>query len=403
MNEDVIQHEPVHEPINERMKIDQNKNDRAIIQPRISGLWFFTILHFVLFILMVGLSVYFYRLDYLSREEDKKDEQQSKIKHYADFQQSFDTINQNINLLQDQDRQVLINIDTLKSETLVQQKKTQEKMESVYQRIMALSVIDRTDWLLAEIEHFTKLAHERIVLTHDARGAISLLNHSDQIAAEIEEYGIESVRIALQKNMRDLGVATEIDTQGLFFKIGSLIELIEALSFIDFVDKSRLAENNQPKSAFLLNNVPSDLPHDFESRVRYMLNSIYTFVTQKLVRIYRVEAQVDPILPPATQLFLKQNLRLLLEQSQLAVLRGEQKHFDWCIDQASKWIVAYFPSHQPRVKELVTTLETLKNNQISPSLPDVNDSLEAIHQFKNEWLERKAQRKQALVVKPLER
>ena len=239
MNEDVIQHEPVHEPINERMKIDQNKNDRAIIQPRISGLWFFTILHFVLFILMVGLSVYFYRLDYLSREEDKKDEQQSKIKHYADFQQSFDTINQNINLLQDQDRQVLINIDTLKSETLVQQKKTQEKMESVYQRIMALSVIDRTDWLLAEIEHFTKLAHERIVLTHDARGAISLLNHSDQIAAEIEEYGIESVRIALQKNMRDLGVATEIDTQGLFFKIGSLIELIEALSFNDFVGKVR--------------------------------------------------------------------------------------------------------------------------------------------------------------------
>lgn len=356
-------------------------------------LWFCIMMQWVVFFVAAAFLLFFYY-------EEKEKRQQSHQTHaYAlqSLRQSLDaqvaTLNQHTEIVQKTEKEQAQSAESIKKELGILQQDVSVRTDHLYQKIMAFSAVNRTDWLLEEIEHFIQLAHERLVLTHDARGAISLLKHADEIASQVTEYGVEGMRSSLQEDMRALGVVAQLDTQGLFIQMASVIELIEAFSLPDFV-----AEKPKIEAApIILNAAHEDFENSMSARMQHLFSSIYTFITQRLVRVYRVQQPMSPVMPPENQVFLKQNLRLLFEQAQLSLLRAEKERYLWCLSEAHIWIDRYFPSSDPKTKEIQSMIQTLKQVNISPEIPPIDRSLESIRVFREVWLKRKEERQKKVL------
>jgi uroporphyrin-III C-methyltransferase len=356
-------------------------------------LWFCIVVQWIMLFLVGACAVFFY----YDEKETRQQNHQAHKHALESLRQSLDaqvaTLNQHTESIQKVEQAETKNTENLKKELGVLQQETSMRTDQLYQKLMAFSAVNRTDWLLEEIEHFIQLAHERLVLTHDARGAVSLLTHADEIASQVTEYGVEGVRTSLQEDMRALGVVAQLDTQGLFIQMTSVIELVEAFTLPDFV-----AEKPKVESAPAILNHSNEASQDFMSaRIQHLFSSVYTFITQRLVRVYRVQQPMSPVMPPENQVFLKQNLRLLFEQAQLSLLRAEKERYLWCLSEAFVWVERYFPQSDPKTKEIKSMIQSLKQVNISPEIPPVDRSLESIRVFREVWLKRKEERQKKVL------
>ena len=100
-------------------------------------------------------------------------------------------------------------------------------------------------------------------------------------------------------------------------------------------------------------------------------------------------------MPPEQQTYLQQNLHLMLEQAQLAVLRKNQALFQQSLDKALGWIHTYYDPKDAASISFVKNLTELKNNEISLELPDISGSLRTFKQFQKQRLELDTQAAQA--------
>lgn len=99
---------------------------------------------------------------------------------------------------------------------------------------------------------------------------------------------------------------------------------------------------------------------------------------EKYFVIHRRDEPVEPLMAPDQIYYLQQNLRLMLEQAQLALLDGNQAIFESSLQKAERWIVKYFVAKDPVTKALLSNLSELRGSEIDPELPDISQSLRAL-------------------------
>ena len=84
------------------------------------------------------------------------------------------------------------------------------------------------------------------------------------------------------------------------------------------------------------------------------------------------------MLPPEQQFYLKNNLKLLLSQAQLALLDGRQYAYSDSLTTAVSWLEDYFPLQESANQTVLEALQRLSKLTITSEYPDVSDSLIAI-------------------------
>ena len=102
-----------------------------------------------------------------------------------------------------------------------------------------------------------------------------------------------------------------------------------------------------------------------------------------LVKIQNVTEAAKPLLTPEQRYFLVANLRLRLSGAQLAVLRSDNQTFKSNLDQATKWLSEYFDTEDQAVQSMLTELEEISSQNLTPERPKITGSIVELQGIKS--------------------
>lgn len=258
------------------------------------------------------------------------------------------------------------------------------------QQLGAMKDSKQVDWMLDEMEYFTKLAQHRLELTQDARGSISLLEYSDRIAEGIKEQGIIEVRSAFAADLLKLKQAQNTDIEGVYLKMQALTEQIRDMAVPTREYKRDMTPINEKRAEL-------DARLNRSGGVSWTEKFVIAWEKFKLAfsgafRLQTLDEPIEPLLSPDQRVFLTQNLTLLIEQAQLGLLRRENQVYQNSLDKVLKWVDRYYrqgTSENATAKEIIQELKAIN---VDPPVPNIAASIDAVVAFKDIWLENKANR-----------
>ncbi|HTF84744.1 MAG TPA: uroporphyrinogen-III C-methyltransferase [Cellvibrio sp.] len=237
-----------------------------------------------------------------------------------------------------------------------------QRVDNTAARVLALSSVNRDDWKIAEAEYLLRLANQRVLLERNSGNAVALAQSVDEILRDLNDPDLFPVRKALASEMSELTLAGDIDREGVYLRLLALSEQIEKLPLIEPLGSTEEIW-------------PEDEPQENDSlwvkTKRGFMNVLKKFSHHLRVRDHA--QPVPAILAPDNQIYLKQNMRLMLEQAQAALLREEAQVYQSSLQKAQEWLKTYFPLNTQSVAAQAE-LADLQNVIITQSLPNFAES-----------------------------
>ena len=255
------------------------------------------------------------------------------------------------------------------------------RMAALEKQVAIVTGSHRIDWMLKEIEHFIQLAERRTSLLGDAKGALALLQEADGVARDLNEPAARGLREALVRDTHALKIAAEtsVDVDGIFLRISRLVDRVPQLNIPRY-------ELMQTEPLTQEGAQPADGIELFWGRFVGFLES--------LVRYQKHEKQ-KPVLLTSQRDYLAQSLVLLLEQGQLALLRGDNNAYRLSLNEARERI-NHFQQIQPQeIKLFNSELEALAAIKLQPPMPTLEESVRAVQVFREFWAKEKIERERA--------
>ncbi|WP_305856222.1 uroporphyrinogen-III C-methyltransferase [Balneatrix alpica] len=249
----------------------------------------------------------------------------------------------------------------------------EQRIDTGLQQMRALTSTSRTDWQLAEIEYLLRLANQRILTEGTASGALALLQSADAILRELDDVSVYPVRKALAEDLAKLEAIPKLDVEGSFLRLAALNQQVDQLSLLPVTDQETIPT--------LLKEVAGE---EAAASWGASLSEAWDKAWRKLnelVVVHKRDGEVQPLLSPQEHFYLQQNLHLMLEQAQLALLQGKQQAYDASLDKALEWIPRYFNQEQAATQALLQGLKELRQLQVAPQLPDISNSLNTLKAY----------------------
>ena len=224
-----------------------------------------------------------------------------------------------------------------------------------------------------EVDFLLRMANQRILMEHEAANALALAQSANGVLADLNNADLFPARKKLSEEIETLKLANKIDREGLYLQLLALTQQIENLPLIEPL----LGEDEEESGV-------TDAQTDTSSQGFWQRVSNFGKRTlHKLSGYVRVRDQgrrVDAILPPEDQMYLKQNLRLMLEQAQIGLLREEQHVYQASLDKAQNWIRDYYPLNE-QAEIVLNDLDQLRKYNVQQALPDFSGSAALIKEY----------------------
>ena len=80
---------------------------------------------------------------------------------------------------------------------------------------------------------------------------------------------------------------------------------------------------------------------------------------------------------------LRQNLKLMFEQAQMALLSGNQKLYEHSLSKARNWLTTYFTVDEHATRAVAEAIDELEARRITVTLPDISDSRRELKAYLN--------------------
>lgn len=223
----------------------------------------------------------------------------------------------------------------------------------------------RTDWLLAEAEYLLRIANQRLLVEKDIRGAFSALESADEVLKESDDIGVYPVRQQLAREILTLKSIRDVDRTGLYLKLEAAINSIHQLT-----DQALISDRAPGFIPSTDNALP---PGDPGLLARTW--SRFKATLMQIVVVRRMDEPVKPLLSPDQSAYARLNLQLMLEEAEMAVLRGNQELYERALTKARDTIDDWYDATNPQVAALSDTLSELASRDVDPTLPDISKSL----------------------------
>ena len=275
------------------------------------------------------------------------------------------SVNQQLGQLKEQTAAGQRNIDSL-----------QQRLTQSIQQVQAQQTISETDWLLAEAEYLLRLANQRILMEQNASGALALLRAADEVLLKADDVALYQVRQALASDISSLESIPRIDTEGVFLRLSALSSQVPNLRMLPVTDRHQLPSIIDEMTPEAVRETWGAGPRDA------FANAMQKF--EQLVVIQHRDEPIQPLLSPEQTYYLQQNLHLMFEQAQHALLQRRQAAYDESLAKAQRWIQDYFEASDSTSVALLEGIESLKQIKISVEVPAISGSLTALQQHINE-------------------
>lgn len=324
-------------------------------------------LSLLLALFAVGLAGYQY---YLQQQE-----QQQGMAQREDIARTLQARSQQLELLQADvgrlTQELKLERDAIKganqsSELL------QSRMATLEKEIATVTGSHRIDWMLREVEHFITVAEQRLTLLGDARGALALMSEADDIVRAMQEPTARQLREALVKDIHQLKLASEtnIDVEGIFIRLSDLTDRVIKLGIPTFELKQEAPETDSGEA------LPQQGVVLFWYRFKQFLGSLYD---------YQKHPKGRPVTLSADREFLAQNVIMLLQQAQLALLRGDNQAYHVSLTGARERVEMYIHQQTGETQFFVAEISDLLGVQLRPPMPTIEASTRAVRVFREFW------------------
>jgi len=216
--------------------------------------------------------------------------------------------------------------------------------------LSALSTLDRSDWQLAEAVYLLRLAQQRLTIARDLPTAQALLANADGILMDLDDLALQPLREAVARDLAALRAVPRVDVPGLYARLSAVAAEIDALVL---VRQQRLDAQQRVV---------------WRERLGAGVEAAFARLSEYLV-VRRRAVPVEPLMDPQWEGLVRQNLRLLTEQAQLALLGGEQALYTETLERAQGWLAQLVDVDATAVVALREEMRALAAESVSPPLP----------------------------------
>jgi uroporphyrin-3 C-methyltransferase len=252
-------------------------------------------------------------------------------------------------------------LDTLQSQVSDQQ-----------ERLASFSANDHDSWLRAEARYLLRLANQRIIMAQDVVSAQALLGSADAIIQELGDAGLYEVRAAIAAEQAALRAVPQIDVDGIYLRLSALIEQADKLVIFELPEQEAQPERE----------------HSDDWQVR--LERGYEQAAKKLsdyIVIRRRDVPMQALMDPQWEGLVRQNLRMLLEQAQVALLSGNQTLYEESLARSQHWVSQFFESDKAASQAMSSEIDRLSTLTVETSMPDLSRSLRALDEAMKQRLQ----------------
>jgi uroporphyrin-3 C-methyltransferase len=231
------------------------------------------------------------------------------------------------------------------------------------EQILVLGTATRGDWLLAEAAYLVRLANQRLQVERGVDNPLAILETVDDIFVQLNDPELLAVRSAVAVDIAALRMTEKVDREGIYLELQAISSALETLSILEPHTYPEIAQSDQGTE-----QAPSSLAETFER---------FSDKLGKLIVLQKRQQPIEPLLSQAEQTMVRQNLYLLLEQAQSALLREEQSIFNNSLNKSEILLRRYFQLNSES-QALITGLQALADKSVVQDLPDISASHKAI-------------------------
>ncbi|MGD2074481.1 MAG: uroporphyrinogen-III C-methyltransferase [Gammaproteobacteria bacterium] len=246
-----------------------------------------------------------------------------------------------------------------------------QELKSLSHRLSVLASLagrGESGWVLSEVEYLLRIANQRLVLQRDVETARVALRSADARLRELGDPRYVNVRRQIAAELDTLEAVPDVDTAGIVVGLGALQVLVDKLPVAGAGYAPRrpaeMSGPEQPRAAADWTELPG----------------VIWSALSEVFRVREHDRPVEPMLPPAAEYFLRENLRLQLAAARLALLRNEGAQYREALGTASEWLAVHFAQNSPQVEQAVSRLEELAALDVAPELPDISASLRLLRE-----------------------
>lgn len=278
-------------------------------------------------------------------------------------------------------------------------KLNEQNLNSLNERLAAVSTLDNNVWLISQANYLVHLAGRKIWSDQDYTSARLLLKSADESLAKTNDPSLLPARQAITKDINSLSQVTFVDADGIILKLLGLTESITELPLVGNYKDIDLGMNQYDDTLANNANTSADnVTHSTDDWSDNLLANASIFM-DKFIKIEKLDVKDNHFskcldkagsdekqivkcqilktpLSAEQSLYLRENIRFRLLIAAQAVPRHQELIYQQALNDTAIWVNAYFDGNAPTVKAFIDELENLQNQPISnQNIPDKLDSI----------------------------
>lgn len=273
---------------------------------------------------------------------------------------------------QESEQQLLAKSIESKFATLSSVKTEQEKQLKDFEflkkdvrntQVNMLRISGDSQWLLAEANYLVNLASERLVANKDILTARRQLQSALEKVTQIGGLQLQSVKRVLEDDLHELNSVKIVDSQVIWQQLSDMTHHLLKLKMSNLTSELSVDET------------PKELKTGWREALKASYNEI-----KDLIRVTKYEQEsFAPILDASEQDQLLQVMTLMIEQAKWAVLNQNQNIYQNSLNQLSSFLEKFF-IQDSQAQGILTSIDTLKAQNVSVEAPDISRSKFALSQ-----------------------
>ena len=222
-----------------------------------------------------------------------------------------------------------------------------------------------THWIVAEADYLLRMAQQHLKLTRDLATVRHLLQQADQRLRSTQNPDWDLVRTHIAQEIASLKSVELPDHVGISAQLNAMSSQVAQL---------RLPSHRTPQSS----TAPATPEATTEQEATLLDNLWQGF--QSMVQIRQHDQPIQAMIPPAQQGYLYEQVRQYLQLTGLAVLRSDNRLYQASLQQLITQLNQHFDPEDSRTRSLLTSLTDLTTIDLTPELPNIQQSLRTLHQ-----------------------
>jgi uroporphyrinogen III methyltransferase/synthase len=237
---------------------------------------------------------------------------------------------------------------------------------------------NRDDWTFAEVEQMLSAASEQLQLTGNTQLALAALQSADARLAALASPQALVVRRAIAQDIDKLKSVPSVDLAGLAIKLDDAIARIDSLPLAGEAPVVHAAPTTAAPAT-------ASSAAAGEPRWKAWWRTISAAVGAELrsvVEVRRIDNADAMLASPDQGRFVRDNVKLRLLSARIALLSRDQTTLKSDLQAADAALTRYFDGSAKSTGTVRELLKQVGDGAASVQAPDINASLQAVHNAK---------------------